>query len=553
MKNRFKDMSFAKKLKIVFGVVIVVPILCMGIYILYTAFSLIRKEQRLEVEDTVKRNIIDINNKVEQCENSINYLVSNYSLQEFLNIEPTEYVKKNEKAASAGSLIYNTLLSNQYFSKIYVYTDRKAAALSALVMEVNDAQEEKWYKETEAASGTLWWKTEDEMFITRSIRNYYSKETLAVIKINIDEGHILDESYSIFEGMPISIKISNGDETVAEYQTGQWEQGSKNYRIVDSLLAGNWKIAYDISDKYFISYRDRRLVGPGLVIVLLLIAVWMAVELCSNILFQEIKQLVAEVDKIGEGDINTPVTILSNDEIGYLAGQIDKMMIKMRRLINEVYKGELEKKDLELNLLQSKISPHFLYNNLSAINWIAIEKGEDQIYEITTQMAIFYRTALNKGKHIDKMRVEIENIKAYINLQLLAHENSFDVIYRMDDSLMECMTPIFIMQPLVENAIEHGIDQLREKRGKIEIDVLKEDGVIRMRVHDNGEELFRKRGTRELGEGEWGYGITNVHNRIRLLCGKEYGVSIRADEDGTYSEIVFREGYLKTDYSLPRI
>lgn len=550
IKNRFKDMSFGKKLKIVYGGVIVAPILVMGFYLLYIIYSFILEEQQLEVRDTIKRNVLDIDNKAEQCENSINYLASNYSLQEFLKIEPTEYVKKNEKASTAGSLIYNTLLSNQYFSKIHVYADKGSAALSSLVMAVDDAQEEKWYNETKDVAGTLWWKTENEFFITRSIRDYYSQETIAVIKINIDEEKLLEESYSIFEGMPIAVEIRDGKEKIADYRVMEWKGSDEDYHIEEHLGIGDWVITYTVGRTYFISYLNSKLVTPGIIILVLLSAVWIAIELCSNIMFREIKQLAAEVNRIGEGDIETSVTVSSGDEIGQLAGRIDEMLIKMRRLINEVYKGELEKKDLELNLLQSKISPHFLYNNLSAINWIAIEKGEDQIYEIATQMAIFYRTALNKGIHIDKMKVELENIKSYIHLQLLAHENSFDVTYRVEKNLTECMVPIFIMQPLVENAIEHGIDQLRDKRGKIEIEVLEKNGVIHIKIRDNGEELFHRCGRAELKREEWGYGIANVDSRIKLLCGEKYGVSIRADENGTLSEIIFKEGYLKADYSL---
>ena len=90
------------------------------------------------------------------------------------------------------------------------------------------------------------------------------------------------------------------------------------------------------------------------------------------------------------------------------------MLRKIQTLIDEVYKSKLDKKSLELDLLQSKINPHFLYNNLSAINWIAIEKGEDRIYEITTELGTFYRTALNKGINVDHLNVEVENIKAYV-------------------------------------------------------------------------------------------------------------------------------------------
>lgn len=223
------------------------------------------------------------------------------------------------------------------------------------------------------------------------------------------------------------------------------------------------------------------------------------------------------------------------------------MLKKIRMLIEEVYKSELDKKNLELNLLQSKINPHFLYNNLSAINWIAIEKGEDRIYEITTQMATFYRTALNRGVNIDRLRVEIDNIMSYIKLQLYAHEDSFQAEYEIEEALLDTRIPIFIMQPLVENAIEHGIDTLREDKGKIRIHIFSEDVWLVIHIWDNGKELFGQIGDSELNSEEFGYGVSNVDKRIKLLCGESSGVKIRADKTGTTSEIRLKKDTIVLD------
>ena len=195
-------------------------------------------------------------------------------------------------------------------------------------------------------------------------------------------------------------------------------------------------------------------------------------------------------------------------------------------------------------MLQSKINPHFLYNNLSAINWIAIEKGEDRIYEITTELATFYRTALNKGINVDHLNVEVENIKAYVKLQLMAHDEGFDVEYKIEPSLLNQMVPIFILQPLVENAIEHGIDCMREKRGKISIEIYAENNELYMTVRDNGLKLYEKIGQGKMSHEEFGYGVSNVDKRIRILCGEGYGVEIFAGPGGTTSIIKLRRDFI---------
>ena len=202
-------------------------------------------------------------------------------------------------------------------------------------------------------------------------------------------------------------------------------------------------------------------------------------------------------------------------------------------MIDAVYKTEIEKRDIELDLLRSKINPHFLYNNLSAINWIAIEKGEDKIYEISTQLASFYRTALNHGKNIDKVSVEVQNVKAYIKLQEYARENSFDADITVSPGAEERYTLIFILQPLIENALEHGIDMLENGRGRIKVDIYEEGNCLVARVIDNGDSLYKKIGKNRLAKKEFGYGLRNVDQRVKIICGDDYGIILEADDTGT--------------------
>lgn len=157
------------------------------------------------------------------------------------------------------------------------------------------------------------------------------------------------------------------------------------------------------------------------IVVLLLLLGFIGVNKSARSLLHYLYQIIDQVKKVKDGNFEIQIAESSQDEIGELARNINKMLRKIQTLIDEVYKSKLDKKSLELDLLQSKINPHFLYNNLSAINWIAIEKGEDRIYEITTELATFYRTALNKGINVDHLNVEVENIKAYVKLQLMEH------------------------------------------------------------------------------------------------------------------------------------
>ena len=238
------------------------------------------------------------------------------------------------------------------------------------------------------------------------------------------------------------------------------------------------------------------------------------------------------------------IAIGGSTEIRHLGQSIQESYRQNSELMKKVIWEQNERRKSEFDVLQSQINPHFLYNNLSAINWIAIEKGEDRIYEITTELATFYRTALNKGINVDHLNVEVENIKAYVKLQLMAHDEGFDVEYKIEPSLLDEMVPIFILQPLVENAIEHGIDCMREKRGKISIEIYAENNELYMTVRDNGLELYEKIGQGKMSHEEFGYGVSNVDKRIRILCGEGYGVEIFAGPGGTTSIIKLRRDFI---------
>ena len=118
-----------------------------------------------------------------------------------------------------------------------------------------------------------------------------------------------------------------------------------------------------------------------------------------------------------------------------------------------------------LKALQAmRSNPHFLYNCSSSIKWKAIRSEQDEIADITGLLAKFYRTALNNGKQITIVQNELENVKAYLQIQLKSHENSFEVIYNLSEEGRECRMPNFLLQPIVENAICHGVDSVREKK-----------------------------------------------------------------------------------------
>ena len=212
---------------------------------------------------------------------------------------------------------------------------------------------------------------------------------------------------------------------------------------------------------------------------------------------------------------------------------------KLNYLINEVYKSKIKEKEYEMKALQAQINPHFLYNTLSLINWKAIESGKRDISKITLALSAFYRTSLNKGNSITHISGEIENMRSYLSIQLMLHDDGFDVTEDIDDSVLEYTCPNLILQPLIENAIDHGIDVMPEgRRGAISISCKDMDTYIQFIVKDNGIGMTKEQTVKILTKDSKGYGVRNVNERLKLCYGEEYPMIIKSKENAGTEVII---------------
>lgn len=238
----------------------------------------------------------------------------------------------------------------------------------------------------------------------------------------------------------------------------------------------------------------------------------------------------------GNANGKKPVLMLDahTDEIGIVSKSLQTMCDRLNEMINRVYKAELEKKAMELKALQAMINPHFLYNCLSSIKWKAIRTGNDEISDLTGHLAKFYRTSLNGGKQITTVGSELENVKSYVELQRMTHENSFDVEYELDETLFETSMPNFLLQPIVENAIEHGMNYQEEieGRGRLIVRLEEEDGHLIFSILNNGPRVELDRLEEILNTPGRGYGIYNIEERIRIYYGAGCGVYASVTADG---------------------
>jgi two-component system sensor histidine kinase YesM len=206
------------------------------------------------------------------------------------------------------------------------------------------------------------------------------------------------------------------------------------------------------------------------------------------------------------------------------------MSQRLSSLISDVYKKEIDKKEVEMNVLQAQINPHFLYNTLASISSLAIRNSDPRMNKMVTDLAKFYRISLNKGKNQISIHEEIQLTRYYVAIQEVRFADLIRVHYEIEDAVMPCPIVKLTLQPFVENAMNHAIWD--DKLGiNIIIKAYFEGTDIVLKVIDDGMGMRRQDGGgRELpASGDTllsGYGIRNVDNRIKLLYGDSYGISI---------------------------
>ena len=261
----------------------------------------------------------------------------------------------------------------------------------------------------------------------------------------------------------------------------------------------------------------------------------------SKPLVQSIHQLRKAMDKVQKGNLSQRVEIRSNDEIGQLGKGFNHMIGEIDRLVSEVYKTSLREKEAEIRALQSQMNPHFLYNTLESINMLAITKGNLEVSDMVTSLGKLLRYTIDNTAKIVTLQEELIFIQSYIAIQKVRMGDMLSFREEIDPALYDVLLPKLVLQPLVENAIVHG---LSSRGGTISIKGSCEDGLLTLEVEDTGKGITQQR-LAELkrlienqqqtsSEKHNGIALSNVHERIRLLYGSQYGIKIVGGESNGF-------------------
>lgn len=470
-----KRTDFKTKITLIYVTAITSIALILGIYMYVRSYT----ETRESAINTHKHS-------AELLVNRLNDYLDNYQTISFMLASDSTLINLRSEKQDLYDIvlalnnhiepdIYFFLNQNSAIEDITIYVENSTEVPSQFFAELDAFASSKWYDKIDQNSAMQLINFDDSIMAVSPIKNHYSaQKTLGYVCVEIDTAVLFTEALTDYRNLNMQV-LSNDDKEI-------FHNIEKQDVFVCSLTPNNVDMKLNFSvDKQLIEVRSFNIFAP--------ILLMLSISIFIGLIFMEI----------------------------------------LRKNLYEVKQKQLE---LELETLQVRVDPHFLYNIMDTINWIAIEGDFERVCEISSELSTYYRTNLNDGKSITTLAKELENIQSYLRLQMIAMSHSFDVEYDIDESLLNFQICNCTLQPLVENSVLHGIKPLRGRRGKIIVRFLSEGDDILLCIIDNGVGLEQKSFFSQKGSG---YGIRNVTERIKLYFGKEYDVRIqpREDEEGT--------------------
>jgi two-component system sensor histidine kinase YesM len=349
--------------------------------------------------------------------------------------------------------------------------------------------------------------------------------------------YLIDNNGSVISALD-KTKLGKPLDSMNTMPTRLWEQseGTENIKIAGHshivtqkhVEGTGWRLVAIIPNEEILAQTSELarslLIVLGIVVLLAIpTALWI-----SNGMTRRIRDLLVQIRKIEDEKWEQNPPPSSSDEIGVLQNHLNRMSDNIQSLIREKYQEQVLKKSAELKALQAQINPHFLYNTLDMIHWQAMKHKAPDISEVVAQLAKFFRLSLSMGKDVITIRDELEHVRIYLDIQSRRFGGKIDYRIETDPDAESCATVKLILQPLVENAILHGIQERPDKTGTIiiKVEMDSDSQAILLSVSDDGVGMGAEQISKLTARPHTrGYGVWNVSEKIKLYFGEQYGLT----------------------------
>lgn len=569
IKELIRNLPIQRKLVFSFLCLIIFPALLIGILSLYWSSALLKQKTGQYARDILLETSKNIEVKLQEAELLSFQVVSNMDIHDALKMTNKGFLSEYEK------IHYEKIIDNQIrelissvpgIAAIQIISNANAsyyinpASLSLDTMRVGE--EEK--RILDQADGSVCWFDTDPASCTtamgRVINSPTNLQKVGYVLIYLRESVIFNTygEAELFGNGELFILSGQGsiiscrDKAMLGSQN-QFTSGEVIHRVTADSF-NTMKIA---DRNYYVTYRaiqgtpwrlfsyiptseyDKEVVWlTNWIWLIILIACLLSIAASitiSNGIAKPVRDLSDKMLKMGDGDFSVSSTYVSKDEIGVLSLHFNRMVDQLKQLIRKVYQEELLKQKAELKSLQMQINPHFLYNSLESINWMARIHGVPEIGKMVKALGDLMRASIG-GEDFVTVEEELRNIDNYLTIQKFRYGEKISIDYDIDPSIHQMKIPKLILQPIVENAIVHGLEK---KMGNGAIHITGKDlpDRIQLLVKDDGLGMEEKLAFSILtdnnrdnhsgeSEGHTHIGLRNVDRRIRMYYGEDNPISI---------------------------
>lgn len=566
LKKVYRDAKLRNKIIAACLILLVIPMTVASLVFYWYAANIVKQQTTEVMSNNMKRGAQYLGSTLNEVEELGDVFYENSNLQNILNHrngtdyeDVVEYntimgvvrqISKNPKVSDVRLYVPDWKFYANENTNIYPFS--KIDDDAAVKEQIKQNKIKGWYTafnvKEENKSGAKYLS-----YVVQIVDLNNISSTIGALRIDVPESNIsqsvgnigsgtlgiLDENGSLIASYGKDVKTLSknvfkkgyGEKTTLNFH------GSQYLMITEQVPGAGWLLEYAIPSKILVGrLADIKvftlLTFFGLFMLSVCGVVFVSKQITGRItgLAQRMKAIQTELKNEGVPGIES-----AGDEIGMLNQSFELMVSRLRRLFQDNFQAQLQMREMKLRLLQAQINPHFLYNVLDQINWMAIRSKAPQISEIATNLGRFYRIGLSKGRDVITLAEELQYVKLYTELQKYRLGDAVTFKFDTDESAADCRITKLVLQPLVENAIVHGIMETDDQTGEIRIETVKEKHYVSVLVKDSAGLLDMEKVRTTFSENDSsgrGYGLKNVDDRLKLFFGTESGITYYRDETG---------------------
>lgn len=580
IKNVIMGRGLQLRLVLLFALVSLVPLLSLGFFSYYKSSNTLQDTTSKYSSDIISEINTNMLLRFKNINDIGKVLLNNGTVKEILSRNPEQTSDYFTEDETKMSLLLKTIYdSNENIRSVYILTHKNGnifaigdvtneSGLVFLNKEYRKSYRESTLYRTTVDSNEkyIWWPTQNvlgkNVFILTE-KLYDEKEGILGVLVIHAGAEIMDGIYSsIKTGMNskmylldsngrilfhpakayIGKQLTNGEilERISQKEEGSFvikENNEAMFVVYNTFSVTGWKSVVVTRYDELIAGAEKIMDATLLLSFACLAFVLLFSIFVSKSILNPIYKLIRLMKKGSTGDMKVRFNVKYNDEIGQLGTSFNRMMTDIEKLIEMVESESQKKIEAEIKALEAHINPHFLYNTLASIYWSAMAKGEIEIGKMAASLSKFFRLGLNKGKEFTTVENEVEHVKEFLSIQKMLYNSLFEYEVVAFPDTHKYKTIKLILQPLVENALIHGMKKKKDK-GFIKIEVSKKEDRIFYRVTDNGVGIagLKERGLENIIE--CGYGLKNIRERARLYFNNNFTLSCSSTPgEGTVFEI----------------